>query len=158
VVKQGAYVRDGRLLFRDKGGQREVVLVSEIPLKGAHNVENTLAAVCVGALMGCETGRIRGAVLEHSVNGGSTWEGVTTNATTELTAGSAPSSTVCWVVGRAGTVLLSSDGRTWRRVAFPEPVDLAAVQATDARTATVTTIAIGPDVRDRRRRGAWVRR
>ncbi len=32
------------------------MLAAEIPLKGAHNVENTLAAICVGALMGCETG------------------------------------------------------------------------------------------------------
>jgi len=52
-VKQGAYTRDGRILFRDAGGQREIMLISEIPLKGAHNVENCLAAVCVGSLMGC---------------------------------------------------------------------------------------------------------
>src|SRR5208283_2666522 len=46
-VKQGVYARDGRILFRDAssgqaGGQREIMLVSEIPLKGAHNVENVL--------------------------------------------------------------------------------------------------------------------
>ena len=34
-VKQGAYVRDGRILFRDAKGQHEIMLVSEIPLKGA---------------------------------------------------------------------------------------------------------------------------
>ena len=38
------------------------MLASEIPLKGAHNVENVLAAVCVGALMGCAPEKIRGAV------------------------------------------------------------------------------------------------
>jgi UDP-N-acetylmuramoylalanine--D-glutamate ligase len=52
-IKHGAYTRDGKILFRDSGGQREIMLVSEIPLKGAHNVENVLAAVCVGSLMGC---------------------------------------------------------------------------------------------------------
>jgi len=83
--------------------------------------------------------RIRGTVLERSIDGASTWQGVATGVTAELTAGSAPSSTVCWVVGRGGTVLLSADGRTWRRVAFPEPTDLSAIQAADARTATVTT-------------------
>jgi UDP-N-acetylmuramoylalanine--D-glutamate ligase len=36
--------------------------VSEIPLKGAHNLENVLAAVCVGMLMGCKPGNIRDAV------------------------------------------------------------------------------------------------
>ncbi len=51
----GAYTRDGRILFRDANGQREIMLVSEIPLKGAHNVENVLAAVCVGSLMRCSS-------------------------------------------------------------------------------------------------------
>jgi UDP-N-acetylmuramoylalanine--D-glutamate ligase len=33
-------------------------------LKGAHNVENVLAAVCVGRIVGCEPGRIKKAVQE----------------------------------------------------------------------------------------------
>ena len=61
-VKQGAYVREGQILFRDSKGQREIMLLSEIPLKGAHNVENVLAAVCVGALSAVDPGRIRKAV------------------------------------------------------------------------------------------------
>jgi len=63
-VKQGASVQDGRILFRDARGQREILLVSEIPLKGAHNVENVLAAVCIGMLMGCQPEQIRKAVRE----------------------------------------------------------------------------------------------
>jgi UDP-N-acetylmuramoylalanine--D-glutamate ligase len=63
-VGAGAYVSDGRILFRDAQGQREIMLVSEIPLKGAHNVENVLAAVCAGALMGCEPRQIAKAVRE----------------------------------------------------------------------------------------------
>src|SRR4029077_21088990 len=63
-VKQGAWVRDGQILFRDGRGQREIMLVSEIPLKGVHNVENVLAAVCAGALMGCAPEKIRQAVRE----------------------------------------------------------------------------------------------
>jgi UDP-N-acetylmuramoylalanine--D-glutamate ligase len=63
-VQQGAYVLDGRVVFRDSAGQREVMLVSEIPLKGAHNVENVLAAVCVGMLSEVEPRRIRKAVRE----------------------------------------------------------------------------------------------
>ena len=38
--------------------------VSEIPLKGAHNLENVLAAVCVGMLAGIEPEQIRRAVRE----------------------------------------------------------------------------------------------
>src|ERR1700676_3467039 len=63
-VKQGAYVRDGNILFRDGTQQREIMLVSEIPLKGAHNLENVLAAVCSGALMECAPEKIREAVRE----------------------------------------------------------------------------------------------
>src|SRR5712671_6782205 len=63
-VKQGVWVRDGNISFRDAVGQREIMQVSEIPLKGAHNLENTLAAVCAGALMGCGPEKIRQAVRE----------------------------------------------------------------------------------------------
>lgn len=62
-----------------------------------------------------------------------------TDITAQLTASAAPSESVCWVVGRGGVVMLTTDGRTWRRVAFPEITDLSAVRATDARTASVTT-------------------
>jgi UDP-N-acetylmuramoylalanine--D-glutamate ligase len=63
-VKQGAWVRDGNILFRDGERQHEVMQTSEIPLKGAHNLENVLAAVCAGALMGCSPEKIRQAVRE----------------------------------------------------------------------------------------------
>jgi UDP-N-acetylmuramoylalanine--D-glutamate ligase len=63
-VKQGAWVGDGNILFRDGERQREIMQVSEVPLKGAHNLENVLAAVCAGALMGCEPEQIRQAVRE----------------------------------------------------------------------------------------------
>jgi UDP-N-acetylmuramoylalanine--D-glutamate ligase len=63
-VKQGAWERDGKVLFRDGERQREIMLGSEIPLKGAHNLENVLAAVCAGALMGCVPEKIRQAVRE----------------------------------------------------------------------------------------------
>jgi len=63
-VKQGAWVHEGQILFRDGSGQREVMLVSEIPLKGEHNVENVLAGVCSGMLLGCDAELIRKSVRE----------------------------------------------------------------------------------------------
>jgi UDP-N-acetylmuramoylalanine--D-glutamate ligase len=63
-VQHGACVRAGNMLFRDNEGQREILQVSEIPLKGAHNLENVLAAVCAGALMGCAPDKIRQAVRD----------------------------------------------------------------------------------------------
>ena len=80
-VQQGAWVRKGEVLFRRVGAQQEVMLVSEIPLKGSHNLENVLAAVCAGALMGCEAGKISGAIrnfkaVEHRLEYVATVRGV----------------------------------------------------------------------------------
>jgi hypothetical protein len=85
--------------------------------------------------------RIVGAALQHSTNGGSTWEAVQTGVAAELTMGAAPATTVCWLVGRGGVVLLTTDGRTWRRVPFPEMTDLSLVRTVDAggRVASVST-------------------
>ena len=80
-----------------------------------------------------------GGAVQRSADAGSTWRTEPTGATERLTAGASPSPSVCWLVGGAGTVLLSTDGRSWRRVAFPEAVDLRSVTATDQETATVTT-------------------
>src|SRR5579863_7800720 len=80
-VQQGAWVRDGNILFRDRAGQKEIMQVSEIPLKGAHNLENVLAAACAGALMGCAPDKIRQAVrdfkaVEHRLEFVATIRGV----------------------------------------------------------------------------------
>ena len=61
-VQRGAWVSDGRIVFRDAAGQQEIMLVADIPLKGAHNVENALAGVCVGMLAGSRPERIREAI------------------------------------------------------------------------------------------------
>jgi UDP-N-acetylmuramoylalanine--D-glutamate ligase len=67
-VERGAWVRDGNILFRDEKRQREILQVSDIPLKGAHNLENVLASVCCGMLMGCAPEKIREAVQSfHAV-------------------------------------------------------------------------------------------
>jgi hypothetical protein len=79
------------------------------------------------------------AFVQHSADGGATWEMQRTTVTTTLAAGTSPSPSVCWLVGSGGVVVLSTDARTWRRVSFSENADLVAVGATDASTATVTT-------------------
>ncbi len=63
-VKRGAFVHGESLLFLAKeGGKPEPVLpLAEIPLKGAHNVENVLAAVCAARLAGIDAETIRAAV------------------------------------------------------------------------------------------------
>jgi hypothetical protein len=54
-----------------------------------------------------------------------------------ITAGASPDVQTCWLVGLKGVVLRSTDGRTFAPVAFPEAVDLRAIQATDAQRALV---------------------
>jgi UDP-N-acetylmuramoylalanine--D-glutamate ligase len=80
-VSSGAYVNDGQVLFRDQKGQHQIMLASEIPLKGSHNLENVLAGVCVGMLMGCQSEQIRSAVrafkaVEHRLEYVATVRGV----------------------------------------------------------------------------------
>jgi putative zinc finger protein len=68
---------------------------------------------------------------------GSPWPAPPPDVAGQITAGSSPSTDVCWIVGRAGTVLRSTDHQTWQRVNIPQAVDLSGVTATDARTARV---------------------
>jgi hypothetical protein len=82
--------------------------------------------------------RIAGAVVQHSSDGGATWQTQSAGLNVALASGSSPSRSVCWLVGAAGVVLVSIDeGRSWQRLAFPETIDLTAVRATDDRTASV---------------------
>jgi UDP-N-acetylmuramoylalanine--D-glutamate ligase len=62
-VESGAFVRDGQVIFRRDALAQVVLAVSEIPLKGSHNLENILAAVCAGVLMGCVPEKIRRAIV-----------------------------------------------------------------------------------------------
>jgi UDP-N-acetylmuramoylalanine--D-glutamate ligase len=80
-VKDGAYVSGGRIFFGRAGKKQEIMAVSEIPLKGEHNVENVLAAVSAGALLGCAPGKIGAAVrnfkaVEHRLEYVATVRGV----------------------------------------------------------------------------------
>ncbi len=80
-VTQGAWVRDGNILFRNGSRQEEIMRVAEVPLKGSHNLENVLAAVCASALMGCAPEKIRQAVrdfkaVEHRLEFVATIRGV----------------------------------------------------------------------------------
>src|SRR5437870_11284518 len=76
--------------------------------------------------------------VERSIDGGVTWETQSTGVPATLTAGVAPSATICWLVGPGGLVVLSIDGKTWQRISFPETIDLASIVASDAANATVT--------------------
>jgi UDP-N-acetylmuramoylalanine--D-glutamate ligase len=61
-VEKGAFARGAHLYFRDGPREREIMPLAELPLKGAHNLENVLAAVSIGMLVGCQPEQIRQAV------------------------------------------------------------------------------------------------
>jgi len=64
-IKQGAFVHGESIFFLAKeGGKPEPVMpVAEITLKGAHNVENVLAAVCAARLARIPAEKIRASVV-----------------------------------------------------------------------------------------------
>jgi UDP-N-acetylmuramoylalanine--D-glutamate ligase len=51
-VAQGAYLHGDDLVFRDDGAEETILRRSEIPLVGAHNLENVLAAVAATRIAG----------------------------------------------------------------------------------------------------------
>ena len=51
-VAQGVFVRENEIVFRHNGEEELVLNLQEIPLVGAHNVENVLAAVAATRLAG----------------------------------------------------------------------------------------------------------
>ena len=80
-IERGAFVRDSVVVFRDGERLTEIMPISEIALKGAHNVENVLAAVAIGMAAGIEPAAVRRAVkdfraVEHRLEYVSTVRGV----------------------------------------------------------------------------------
>jgi UDP-N-acetylmuramoylalanine--D-glutamate ligase len=61
-IEKGAFVRGERIYFRNGHNEREILPLAEVPLKGGHNLENVLAAVSIGMLVGCKPEQIRHAV------------------------------------------------------------------------------------------------
>jgi UDP-N-acetylmuramoylalanine--D-glutamate ligase len=51
-VAQGAYVRGEEIVFRQDGAEEVLLKLKDIPLPGAHNVENVLAAAAAAQLAG----------------------------------------------------------------------------------------------------------
>jgi hypothetical protein len=78
-----------------------------------------------------------GGRIWRSIDAGVNWRALASGTSSDLLAGSAPSPTLCWVVGTGGTVLHSQDGERWERRPFPLGVDLVAVSATSSRAASV---------------------
>jgi hypothetical protein len=80
-----------------------------------------------------------GRYVERSSDAGTTWRAQWTSVNAHVVAGSAPSVDTCWLVGRGGIVLLTTDGKKWRAIEPPANADFVAVGASNADSATVTS-------------------
>jgi hypothetical protein len=76
--------------------------------------------------------------IEQSVDSGITWMPQKSGVKVELLAGWAPSEAVCWIVGRSGTILRTTDGGGhWSKVVSPISGDMGGIRAVDAVTAEI---------------------
>jgi hypothetical protein len=66
------------------------------------------------------------------------WQPVPLTPGLHITNGSAPSALVCWLVGRGGVVLRTTDGITFTSITAPAAVDFTSVVAASATSATVS--------------------
>ena len=94
--------------------------------------------------------------VERSTNGGARWEPATLPESATLTAGSSPSRSICWLVGRAGSIYVTTDGLRFVRVPFTDRTDFVSIRATDGRHATVVTID-GRTMRTEDQGVTWIR-
>jgi UDP-N-acetylmuramoylalanine--D-glutamate ligase len=65
-VEQGAFVRAGKIIFRQRGDDQTILAVSDLPLPGAHNLENVLAAVVAARLAGALPPQIAESIRSFS--------------------------------------------------------------------------------------------
>ena len=55
AVKEGAFCKDGKVITRFNGEEKEVCPINDIPLKGKHNLKNILAVSCICLALGIDT-------------------------------------------------------------------------------------------------------
>ncbi|MGA8221431.1 MAG: YCF48-related protein [Candidatus Acidiferrales bacterium] len=79
-------------------------------------------------------------LVERSNDGGANWQQEHLKTNAPIVGLSAPSGKICWLVGRGGTILLTKNGKSWKKISSPVGIDLIGVTAEDARSATVTAI------------------
>ncbi len=63
-LAEGVLVRDGRLIYRRGNLERVLMEAREVPLRGAFNLENVLAAAAAACLLGADFGALRRAVCD----------------------------------------------------------------------------------------------
>ncbi len=80
-VNEGAFVRDGMIIFRMNGNETQLIPSDELGIIGGHNLENALCAVCLSMAMGVPADIIRNIMrafkgVEHRIEYTRTYQGV----------------------------------------------------------------------------------
>jgi len=82
--------------------------------------------------------------IQRSADAGRTWALQASPSQQDWIAGAATSDTVCWLVGRSGSIARTTDGEHWMQLASPQPAggsakfpDWIGVTATSAQVATI---------------------
>jgi photosystem II stability/assembly factor-like uncharacterized protein len=87
-----------------------------------------------------------GAKIEHSLDAGKTWVTQASPSPQDWLVGAAASDTVCWLVGRNGSIARTTDGEHWGVIPSPAAAvvsgkypDWTGVTATSELAATITS-------------------
>lgn len=149
---------------RDKqaaGGNAETAAVSaprpaaDMPLNGRRMDALSLAknaAIAAGMRIPAPSGKVlwrasSGGKIEHSLDAGKTWVMQTSPSQQDWIAGAAASDTVCWLVGRNGSIARTTDGEHWALIPSPAAAvvvsgrfpDWTGVTANSAQDAAITS-------------------
>ena len=81
-VEEGAFVRNGKIIFRMNGKETELIPADELGIIGAHNLENALCAVCLSLAMGVPADIVSSVLrsfkgVEHRIEYTRCYHGVT---------------------------------------------------------------------------------
>ncbi len=100
-------------------------------------LSETSPTLVVVAPDGATTWQVTASGIEKSTDGGSSWT-QQTGLSGDVTAGAAPSASVCWLVGRRGFILRTVDGGgSWLQLGAPSDADVIGIEALDGERAVV---------------------
>ena len=108
-----------------------------------------VSSVVLQSPFGSEAWRVgSGGRIEHSADGGETWNPQTSPSGRDWLAGVAVSDMICWIAGKSGAIARTTDGEHWELIAPPSQAsapagnlpDWVAITARDAQRATVTAM------------------
>jgi len=164
-VAQGAYLREGALWTRFDGRERRLCAVSDVRLRGRHNLANILTAACCALAAGVEVAAIRDVAtsftgVPHRLETVRQWRGVTFVNDSIATS---PERAIAALRSYDQPVVLLAGGRdkhlpwdAWAElalertrvaIAFGEAVPIIARALAEAREARGTRLSESPELR-----------